>query len=232
MHGIELEALLGGYKTGLEDLSLQGPGGTVTSSTPVSGEQGFFKLDNALVDVNANIVNQLAEGAASLLLHQIGNRSPVSSSVAFGSTTPGLPTTGEMGSIGSLIEGDGGAGRLAALLRGPFVPPGIGAFLDLFKGDNPGDSRIGYQANPYTWESPSHSFEGLDSATSGVSKVDSRYDGLPRAIESRAGNGSRIDVRIEALDARSILDRKEDIAEAVRQAMLTSGVLGAPLNEY
>lgn len=52
--------------------------------------------------------------------------------------------------------------------------------------------------------------------------VDYSYNGTPRPMPAAS---QQVTIQIQALDARSILDRSEDIARAVRQSMLTSPVL-------
>ena len=48
--------------------------------------------------------------------------------------------------------------------------------------------------------------------------MDSAQGGLPRSIGS--GTPAQITIQVHALDSRSILDRSQEIAMAVRQAML------------
>lgn len=54
-------------------------------------------------------------------------------------------------------------------------------------------------------------------------EFDYRFDGQPRRIQQDLQSGGRVEIHIQALDARSLLDRKEELAEAVRQAMSSSG---------
>ena len=59
--------------------------------------------------------------------------------------------------------------------------------------------------------------------------VDAGQGGLPRAVvESRA---PQITVQVQAMDSQSFLDRSDDIARAVRQAMLESNVLNDVVRE-
>lgn len=59
--------------------------------------------------------------------------------------------------------------------------------------------------------------------------VDQGQGGLPRPVTTPAP--SQVTVQIQALDSQSFLDRSGDIAAAVRQAMLESGVLSDVIRE-
>lgn len=231
MHGDELESLLRGYISGLEEAVFRNGGGLTRSPGSLIDEVGRWTLSGGQEDGNSGLVRRLAGGV-------MAQSSDLGATGPYGSPLPGsipaaLPAvSGEARMVGSLVDGDGASGRLRSVLGGQLASAGISALLDMFKGSKASDAWDAYQPNRYMWELPSHASEGLTSATSRISTIDSRYDGAPRPIESKEMSGNRIDVRIEALDARSFLDRKEEIAEAVRQAMLTSGVLGSPLNEY
>jgi hypothetical protein len=65
--------------------------------------------------------------------------------------------------------------------------------------------------------------------------VDYAAGGAPRASGSGSGSGgaggSQITVQVQAMDSQSFLDRSDDIAQAVRQAMLTSNVLSDVIRE-
>jgi len=62
--------------------------------------------------------------------------------------------------------------------------------------------------------------------------VDYAAGGQPRAATSGAGTGSaQITVQVQAMDSQSFLDHSDDIAQAVRQAMLQSSVLNDVIRE-
>ncbi len=62
--------------------------------------------------------------------------------------------------------------------------------------------------------------------------VDYAAGGSPRAATSGAGTGSaQITVQVQAMDSQSFLDHSDDIAQAVRQAMLQSSVLNDVIRE-
>jgi hypothetical protein len=80
-------------------------------------------------------------------------------------------------------------------------------------------------------------FEGADTP-GGVSNADYGQAGMPR-IDSPAGGASQpsgaaapqITVNVQAMDARSFLDRSSEIAQAVREAMLNLSSINDVVNE-
>ena len=65
------------------------------------------------------------------------------------------------------------------------------------------------------------------SGASPVSGVSYGQSGLPRAIPAVSSANTTISVNVQAIDSRSFLDHSDDIARAVREAMLNSH----PLND-
>ncbi len=61
-----------------------------------------------------------------------------------------------------------------------------------------------------------------------------RYDaeGVPRVVASSAGAAApQISINVQAMDSRSFLDHSEDIARAVREAMLQTNALSDVVND-
>jgi hypothetical protein len=71
---------------------------------------------------------------------------------------------------------------------------------------------------------------GVSSAFNGAVAVDSAQGNLPRAV-AQAQPIPQITVQVQAMDSRSFLDHSNDIALAVRQAMLESNVLNDVVRE-
>ncbi|MBI4876805.1 MAG: hypothetical protein HY822_19385 [Acidobacteria bacterium] len=85
---------------------------------------------------------------------------------------------------------------------------------------------------PYAWPEPLRieAAIGSDGRAGGVS-----YDagGLPRMATVRAAEvRPQINIQVQAMDSRSFLDHSEEIARAVRQAMLESHVLSDVASEF
>jgi hypothetical protein len=67
---------------------------------------------------------------------------------------------------------------------------------------------------------------GFSEGGGGAYGVDSAQGGAPRAMtNSSSAAASQITVQVQAMDSSSFLDHSQDIALAVRQAMLQSTVL-------
>lgn len=70
---------------------------------------------------------------------------------------------------------------------------------------------------------PSLSFQDANTRGAGFSAADYNQSGGPRAINSRAGASQaspQVTVQVQAMDSRSFMDHSDEIAKAVREAML------------
>jgi hypothetical protein len=133
-----------------------------------------------------------------------------------GSTGPSTAST-----IGSTLENVFGLG----------LSPLISGLVSLFGG---GGSSQPTPLVPFVAPASVQANAGISSASSGAFAVDTADGGLPRPVPaSGSGAGSsassssttQITVQVQALDSQSFLDHSDDIAAAVRQAMLTSTTL-------
>jgi hypothetical protein len=61
--------------------------------------------------------------------------------------------------------------------------------------------------------------------------VDYAAGGQPRGATAGSGGSTQITVQVQAMDSQSFLDHSDDIAQAVRQAMLQSSVLNDVIRE-
>jgi hypothetical protein len=121
-------------------------------------------------------------------------------------------------------DGPGIAETIAGTLLGGL--PLFSLFKGLFSGG--GDSEddvpplVKYQLPPSVNESLGYS------ATSGFMSLDYAQSGLPR---SPAAASPQVTVQVNAMDSRSFLDHSDEIADAVRQAVLNSSSLRDVLKE-
>ena len=70
---------------------------------------------------------------------------------------------------------------------------------------------------------------GFSEAGGGAFGVDAAQGGSPRAMSSAPA--PQITVQVQAMDSRSFLDHSQEIAMAVRQAMLETTVLNDVIRE-
>jgi len=109
---------------------------------------------------------------------------------------------------------------------GSALSPLISGIVSLFDGGNSSQPAALTQYIPPNKVNVS---AGVSSSDPGqVFGVDSAQGGLPRPVGSSA---PQITVQVQAMDSQSFLDHSNDIALAVRQAMLQSSVLNDVIRE-
>jgi hypothetical protein len=138
------------------------------------------------------------------------------------------------GSVGGTIES-----IASTVLKSGFgMVPLVGELLGLFGGGgSPPPPALVKYAMPAKL-----AFEGADTQ-SGLSNADYDQRGMPRAYTATPATGSdttttsgggaapQITVNVQAMDARSFLDRSSDIAAAVRDAMLNLSSINDVVND-
>lgn len=129
------------------------------------------------------------------------------------------------GFLGGGSSGGSLGGILGGILGGGLgIPSLIGGLMDLFGGGSSGPPPL----VPFQMPSSVQFQGGIDGGgTSGISAVDYSANGLPRSAgqASSQASGHQITVQVNAMDSKSFLDHSDDIARAVRQAMLESNSL-------
>ncbi len=134
-------------------------------------------------------------------------------------------STGGGGGLGSVLGTVGGA-----LEGGLGLSSLISGVADLFGGGGSATAA----PTPYLQALPIHLDAGFSAAGGGgLFAVDSAQGNAPRAMTNSGGGTSsasssqapNITVQVQAMDSQSFLNRSQDIALAVRQAMLETTVL-------
>ena len=139
-------------------------------------------------------------------------------------TTTAATTGSSAAGIGHAVVDFLGAGTgLSPLLKGLF---------SLFGGGG-GSSGTTPAPLPVYLAPPAVSFEGLyDSGAGSVMESSTGQGGQVRALNSRGAMAApQITVNVQAMDSQSFLNRSDDIARAVRLAMLQSNVLSDVVRE-
>jgi hypothetical protein len=136
-------------------------------------------------------------------------------------------------SVGSLIEKALGSGLSS-------LNPLIGGIMGLFGGGGGGGASV---PSTFLMPSPVNVNAGIsEGAPTQPFAVDYASGGVPKAANlssspsssagsSGQGSSGQIMVQIQAMDSQSFLDHSDDIAQAVRQAMLQSSVLSDVIRE-
>lgn len=136
--------------------------------------------------------------------------------------------SGGSSSGGSILEAVGGA-----LAGGLGLSSLISGVADLFGGGSHAPAPPAPYVHPLSIQLDA-GFSGTDGGA--AFGTDFAQGNAPRAITSASaspasGSPTQITVQVQALDTQSFLDRSQDIAMAVRQAMLESAVLSDVIRE-
>jgi hypothetical protein len=114
----------------------------------------------------------------------------------------------------------------ASILDGFLISPILKGLIGLFRG-----APEALPVNPpkYMYPFDSRSTVGAEVQADGSAIVTS-YDGI--GVSQRSSQASStVNIKVDALDARSIMDRSDDIAAAIRQAVLSNSALNDSLGE-
>jgi hypothetical protein len=108
------------------------------------------------------------------------------------------------------------------------VVPLVSALVGLFKKDKPEPPPLQTYALP-----PSVQFQGAVSDGSlGIAAADYGQDGLPRGVAPNAQySAPSVTVQVQAMDSRSFMDHSDEIAQAVREALLNAHSLSDVVSE-
>ena len=204
----EVSALLGGPSISVAQvLSASTPGGS-----NVNVSSGGGSNNSAMTDQLTTIASQLQE-------LQTINQSQMQS---IEENTSALTANTGSKSGGSSAASSVGSTLLDALGLGSGLSPLISGLMSLFGG---GGSSPTTTITPYIQPLPVNLAAGFrGSSAGGVSGVNFGANGQPRQTTQAAAQ-QQITVQVQAMDSQSFLDHSNDIAQAVRQAMLTSTTL-------
>ena len=117
------------------------------------------------------------------------------------------------------------ARNVAGGMSGFLLSPIVSGLMKLFGG---GQEEAPAPLEKFAIPAPVRIDAGVGGGTSGFVPVDYQQNGMPRPASSPAPN---VTVQVSAMDSQSFLDRSEDIANAVRRAMLESSSLNDVVSE-
>ena len=173
--------------------------------------------EDALVEEFSRIAGETAAGSSAGLIQQMTD---AMGTIAY--TPQTLTTSGQV--AGTATNSKGGSSGLSiastVLESGLGIVPLIGGLIGLFGGSGgPTQAPLTRYAMP-----DPVSFQGAQTGA-GIEAAGSDLTGMPRAagggsFTGGGTGGAQITVQVQAMDARSFMDRSSDIAAAVREAML------------
>jgi hypothetical protein len=117
---------------------------------------------------------------------------------------------------------DAFSGLAESMLGGLTLSPLVRGLMSLFGGG--GDSSVPAPLPRYSAPYSISMEGGLTDGASGVVATDYGQNGQPRAVSS-SNSQAQVTVNVQAMDSQSFLDRSDDIARAVKRAMLESSSL-------
>jgi hypothetical protein len=186
-------------------------GSPLSNVTKVLGTSGG---SSGLNDQLTSITQQLQQ-LQTINQTQIETMEENTLAVSQNSTTKGGSAGSTASSVGSTIG--------SVLGFGLGLSPLISGLVSLFGGG--GGSTQALPLVPYVAPPSVNATAGISSSQAGAFGVDSADGGLPRPQPSASSSSTQITVQVQALDSQSFLDHSDDIAQAVRQAMLESTTL-------
>lgn len=187
--------------------------GSSDSSTTESLTQALVQ---ALQDATTSM-NNLTEFQQNQAQSPVETAQSILTDVTGGQSVPGTIASTAGGVADSFLSG------------GSLLSPIISGIMSLF---GSGDSSTPAPLAPFIMP-PALNVDATAGQTTGSQLVGSDYgsNGLPRAQTTTSQASSIVTVQVNAMDSRSFLDRSNDIASAVRQAILSSHSINDVLSE-
>ena len=215
-NGRDLAALLGGPAAGLDSQA-----GSTANAAELT-ERMLAGVAGKLSEQASSLGEKLSELARA---SQSQARTLEDNTAALGQNS--LSRAGE--AVKSAVSSIGG---FSALSMGPALLPLITGIAKLF-----GGSKAETASSPvadYAWPAPLRVEAGI-----GGGGVHYDANGAPR-FDARGGAGTtlptrwapEINIQVQAIDSRSFMDHSEEIARAVRAAMLESHMLSDVVSEF
>lgn len=206
-----LDAALFGAPQTVESVLAQ-----ATSGAGGPGDTAPNRLSNAMSQLNEQLVQLQSVGQA-----QTQATADNTEAVAQNTTQRGSSGSSTASSIGQSLSNAFGIGSA--------LSPLISGIVSLFGG---GGSSEAAPLTQYIPPSKVSIDAGVSDAAPGqVFGVDSAQGGQPRPVDSASTQSPQITIQVQAMDSQSFLDHSNDIAMAVRQAMLESSVLNDVIRE-
>jgi hypothetical protein len=193
--------------------------GAVPDLLPLAAES----YSSAVTEASRQI-NVLTSANLSLIETVLANTQAVTQNSS--AQTSGKSTASTVGSIASSVFGSGLG-----------LVPLVSSLVSLFGGgkSSPPPSLLQYVAPPALQLDVANT-PGVSAGLSSFSPITYGQNGLPRTAQappqsSAQSSGPQISIQVNALDSRSFMDHSDEIAQAVRQAMLNSHALNDVVND-
>jgi hypothetical protein len=160
--------------------------------------------------------------AGTLAQLQSASQAQVSSMAAATSAARSSSNSGGSSSSDGLTQVAG------SILGGFTLSPIVRGLMSLFGGG--GDDSTPAPLPKFALPPSISVAGGVTDGAGGLAAVDYGQNGQPRAVTNSTSQG-QVTVNIQAMDSQSFLDRSDDIARAVKRAMLESNSLNDVVSE-
>jgi hypothetical protein len=220
-NGSDLAALLGG-PAGAPAAGLDSQAGSAGNAAELT-ERLLAGVAGKLSEQASSLGEKLSELAR---VSQSQARTLEDNTAALGQNT--LSRVGE--AVKSAVSSIGG---FSALSMGPAFLPLITGIAKLIGGSKTETATS--PATAYAWPAPLR----VEAGIGGVGGVSYDANGVPRFDTRRVSEtplptrwAPEINIQVQAIDSRSFMDHSEEIARAVREAMLESHMLSDVVSEF
>jgi hypothetical protein len=203
--------------------------------TAANSEAGALIGKSILEQVRETVIQSVVSSSTT------ATGSPVGTSSVLSSVLSVVPAVGTVTDVAKEVSGGGSTAEsiVTTVLKNAFgLAPLVSGLFGLFGG---GETETPPPLVKYAMPSPIV-FEAAEAGGRSIEGVDYDQTGRPRLYAARdagasvassptAAPGAQITVNVNAMDARSFLDRSSDIAAAVREAMLNLNSINDVVNE-
>lgn len=224
----ELVGHSGAGNTSLSDMVREIQSSTSSGSMSVGSLSGVGSGGNSSTGLQQSSSNQMTEQMSSLVSQISGLNSTEQAAVTAlqGNTQAVTQNTSSKGSGSSVASQAGGMAE--SLFGGALsLSPILSGIMSLFSG---GSSAPSTPMTPFMLPAPVQFQVGLTGSSSGtVAPVSYGEGGQPRA--QATPQATQVTVQVNAMDSQSFLDHSDDIANAVRAALLNSNALGDVISD-
>lgn len=196
----------------LQQLTMVSSGGQAVPGVPAgSSTEG---LSNAMQGSLRDFTSQLSTLTEQMT--SLGAVQQTQVSATQDNTQALAQNTAVKGSSGSSIGST--LGGIASTLFGGGLSPLIGGFMSLFGGSGGGQTPT--VASIFRLPNPIDFQGGLEGSTGQVAPVSYGQTGQPRS--QPISTASQVTVQVNAIDSQSFIDHSDEIASAVKAAILSS----------
>ena len=224
----ELLGHSGAGNTSLSDMVREIESSTSSGSIGAGSLSGIGSGGNSSAGLQQGSSNEMVEQMSSLVsqISSLNSTQQAAITAIQGNTQAVTQNTSSKGSGSSVASQAGGMAE--SLFGGALsLSPILSGIMSLFSG---GSGAPSTPMAPFMLPAPVQSQAGLTGSSGGsAAPVSYAAGGQPRA--QATPQATQVTVQVNAMDSQSFLDHSDDIANAVRTALLNSNALGDVISD-